>query len=183
MPRLARLVFLAPVVLSLGCNTITGIDDYAAANALPEAPEAADAGRESSADVDTRDSGTTDTAPTSPDTSAIDAGADADAGCPTHSNGLGQTYVTPCAALGTPGSSSTYTIEMAQAACNATSRCAGTIEDAGGEFVYAILGSNPYHCVVWSFSGSTAGHLSIGTPWSSGGPQCASVTTGGTTWD
>lgn len=164
------------LVLSLlalpSCNAITGIDAYET-RALEGIPVAPDAREVDGAPIDTASDGAaldsgSETGPDAPpDSIGADTAIEPDtaAPCPTHSNGMGGTYVL-CEPLGVPGNASTYTAAMAEAASlswapgaavyklgctppafadNATARCRKT--GTGGD------------CASWMRGGVAAGHV------------------------
>jgi hypothetical protein len=82
---------------------------------------------------------------------------------PTHMNGLGQTYTSPCAPLGTPGSMATYSSAMATAARAAATQLAGTDSNMvcmGNP--PCLARSNGTMCAVWCYAkNGTAGYVSL----------------------
>lgn len=191
---------LLVVSLCLGCNSISGINEYEVASQEPVAatksdgaaddaarPEVfgeetqVDAGLDAAAEtgiVDVIDTGVVADAVAD---SLMEADVVADDGPCTpisHSNGLGQTYL-DCAPLGTPGVASTYTVTMA-----AKARAAWPF--AGVDEAWACSGGSPdcllrratgKGCAVWSYASIYAGRVDFR---SSGECGCSSSAP---TWD
>jgi hypothetical protein len=178
--------------LSLGCNALSGIEEYEIAPPVSVAaigPDGA-ADAEIAADVlddsividsgvvETIDSGATVAADTAADAgeadvladALVDADADAGAGeadaapCTpiSHSNGLGQTYL-DCAPLGTPGVASTYTVSMASKA-RAAWPFTGTDSDSScGGIPGLLYRKTTTSCAVWVYTTGGAGRVHLNT--------------------
>lgn len=174
----------------LGCNAISGIEDYSAGPTADTARDATPESRQDAAgdlhvedaleadvEADVDELGPKDTAETgetAPDTfdASTEASTDADAAetaadtC-AHSNGLGQTYFR-CVPLGVPGKETTYSLDMARAA-----RDAWPMAGTDGEGNCATAGTPAYvwrktstSCAGWAYTnGGTgaAGHVYLGS--------------------
>jgi hypothetical protein len=84
--------------------------------------------------------------------------------CPTHSNGLGQTYVY-CRPLGTPGpESSSYTVGMALAAANAwpNSTLATLQQCVAGNVQATAMIDGVLHLATWQYLGPPTGFVHVG---------------------
>ncbi|HEY6106690.1 MAG TPA: hypothetical protein VIV59_11945, partial [Anaeromyxobacteraceae bacterium] len=79
---------------------------------------------------------------------------------PLHSNGLGQTYY-DCAALGTPGTGTTYTAAMAVKAGEAWApgSSANPAHPCGSGFCNAVQANG--QCAVWCYQGMLAGYAHL----------------------
>jgi hypothetical protein len=91
------------------------------------------------------------------------------------------TYMLACTPPGTPGAAGTYSVAMAQAACGAWTSSVG----GGSCAAFTCTGNTSCiqsiaagMCVTWSYTKSTAGHVSIMPS-----PTCTSPNTGSATWN
>lgn len=159
------------------CNSLSGIDEFAVGTEIDhdaESPEGFPAdthiGEETGEDGLAVDSGppdttTTTTAPVDTGSAPIDSGTPEDSvpPCPTHSNGVGGTYVF-CAPIATPGFESTYSLAMAQAA--RSSWLPGTdseveCEGPGGSKVKTLARSTGTQCAMWKYTTTHAGFVGL----------------------
>lgn len=186
-----RVLFLTFLLALPCCNAVTGINDFSVGTHPAVAPEASaidagDSGDDTNDTNDTRvqttspptDSGIgADTDPIDTATPAVDSTPDAaEAPCPTHHNGLDGFDTGPyvfCAPLGTPGASSTYSFDMAEAARASAVKSGGvgmTQTCGDGEAVTFSPSTTYGGCEVWVYSGSLAGYLHRGATCASSCP-------------
>src|SRR5262249_47553078 len=80
---------------------------------------------------------------------------------PVHSNGLGQTYLLMCVALGTPGNAATYTVAMATAAQQAWPAGTDSTKTCGNgsNAAACVTRTGASTCAVWCYTKVLAGHV------------------------